>query len=170
MRSAVTIGAIVRVGNPGGPVPVSALLAELSPTRATKRIPDNEAENIGSQHQPDRVIDKPFEQLHGAPRLRCGSMIRFIPLDQSYGIRTVFDSSQDSVAGPHLPQELKYPPRFGPHHFVPIADVSRCSKRCARTSAYSITSSARASSIGGTSRPSALAVLRLMTNSNIVGS
>jgi hypothetical protein len=31
---------------------------------------------------------------------------------------------------------------------------------------YSITSSARASSVGGTSRPSALAVLRLMTNSN----
>src|SRR3979490_751379 len=36
-------------------------------------------------------------------------------------------------------------------------------------SIYSITSSARASSIGGTSRPSALAVLRLITNSNLVG-
>src|SRR6266516_2650328 len=34
---------------------------------------------------------------------------------------------------------------------------------------HSITSSARASSIGGTSRPSALAVLRLITNSNLVG-
>ena len=34
---------------------------------------------------------------------------------------------------------------------------------------HSITSSARASSDGGTSRPSALAVLRLMTNSNLVG-
>jgi hypothetical protein len=34
---------------------------------------------------------------------------------------------------------------------------------------YSITSSARASSVGGTSRPSALAVLRLMTRSNLVG-
>jgi hypothetical protein len=34
---------------------------------------------------------------------------------------------------------------------------------------YSITSSARASSVGGTSRPSALAVLRLMTSSNLVG-
>ena len=33
---------------------------------------------------------------------------------------------------------------------------------------YSITSSARASSVGGTSRPSALAVLRLMINSNLV--
>ena len=34
---------------------------------------------------------------------------------------------------------------------------------------YSITSSARASSVGGTSRPSALAVFRLMTSSNLVG-
>jgi hypothetical protein len=34
---------------------------------------------------------------------------------------------------------------------------------------HSITSSARASSVGGTSRPSAFAVLRLMTNSNVVG-
>src|ERR1700751_1358713 len=35
--------------------------------------------------------------------------------------------------------------------------------------AYSITSSARARSEGGTSRPSALAVLRLITSSNLVG-
>src|SRR5262249_58729885 len=34
---------------------------------------------------------------------------------------------------------------------------------------HSITSSARASSVGGISRPSALAVLRLMTSSNLVG-
>src|SRR5262245_59685432 len=37
------------------------------------------------------------------------------------------------------------------------------------TAAHSITSSARASSVGGTSRPSAFAVLRLITNSNLVG-
>src|SRR5262249_45099510 len=34
---------------------------------------------------------------------------------------------------------------------------------------HSITSSARASSVAGTSRPSALAVVRLMTRSNLVG-
>jgi hypothetical protein len=34
---------------------------------------------------------------------------------------------------------------------------------------YSITSSARASSVGGTVKPNAFAVLRLMTNSNLVG-
>src|SRR5262249_21826391 len=34
---------------------------------------------------------------------------------------------------------------------------------------HSITSSERASSVGGTSRPSAFAVLRLITSSNLVG-
>src|SRR5262245_40149890 len=34
---------------------------------------------------------------------------------------------------------------------------------------HSITLSVRASSVGGTSRPSALAVIRLMTRSNLVG-
>src|SRR5947209_14500373 len=43
---------------------------------------------------------------------------------------------------------------------VPTGDIGE---------SYSITSSARASSVGGTSRPSALAVLRLMTSSNFVG-
>src|SRR6516165_9467989 len=48
--------------------------------------------------------------------------------------------------------------------FVPKADkVHRSKKRC-----YSITSSAIESSPGGIVRPSALAVLRLMTNSNLV--
>src|SRR5262249_40370900 len=38
-----------------------------------------------------------------------------------------------------------------------------------RAAPHSMTSSARASSVGGTSRPSALAVLRLMASSNLVG-
>ena len=48
--------------------------------------------------------------------------------------------------------------------FVPKADILHCGRDC-----YSITSSARASSVGGISRPSALAVVRLMTRSNLVG-
>src|SRR5438045_1067640 len=40
--------------------------------------------------------------------------------------------------------------------------------QCSKKSSYSITSSARAESPGGTSRPSALAVFRLITNSNLV--
>ena len=42
-------------------------------------------------------------------------------------------------------------------------------KRDELAPSHSITSSARTSSVGGTSSPSALAVLRLMTNSNLVG-
>ena len=42
-------------------------------------------------------------------------------------------------------------------------------QRCGGCTPYSITSSARASSFGGTFRPSALAVLRLMTSSYLVG-
>ena len=49
--------------------------------------------------------------------------------------------------------------------FVPKADVSSRSK----AADYSITSSAIAISPGGKVRPSAFAVLRLMTNSNLVG-
>ena len=41
--------------------------------------------------------------------------------------------------------------------------------QCSKKQPYSITSSAVASSVGGTVRPNALAVFRLMTNSNLVG-
>src|SRR5262249_41862385 len=51
---------------------------------------------------------------------------------------------------------------------VPRSAITGC-EQSQQGSAYSITSSARASSIGGTSRPSALAVLRSITSSNLVG-
>ena len=41
--------------------------------------------------------------------------------------------------------------------------------RCSNERPYLITSSASESNVGGTSRPSALAVWRLITNSNLVG-
>ena len=44
-----------------------------------------------------------------------------------------------------------------------------CQSRRSKRHLYSITSSARESSVGGTSRPSALAVLRLITSSYLVG-
>ncbi len=46
---------------------------------------------------------------------------------------------------------------------IPCREL-RCSTEC-----YSITSSARARSVGGTSRPSAFATIRLTTRSNLVG-
>src|SRR5262249_28266666 len=48
--------------------------------------------------------------------------------------------------------------------FVPKADILHCEKE----RGYSITSSARERSVGGTSRSIAFAVLRLITSSNFV--
>src|SRR5262245_14422424 len=56
--------------------------------------------------------------------------------------------------------------RFLPSEAGPLLDAPASSWR---TTCHSITSSARASSVGGTSRPSALAVFRLITSSNFVG-
>jgi len=53
---------------------------------------------------------------------------------------------------------------FNDRRLVPIAAVSRCSKRYC----YSITSSARESRLSEILTPSALAVLRLITSSNLV--
>ena len=50
---------------------------------------------------------------------------------------------------------------------VQVAMSQKCQFRKSRD--YSITSSARARSIGGTLRPSAVAVLRLIDNLNFVG-
>ena len=49
--------------------------------------------------------------------------------------------------------------------FVPKADIPRCGEE----RRYSITSSAVASNVGGTSMPSAFAVFRLITKSNCDG-
>src|SRR5262245_16142174 len=58
-------------------------------------------------------------------------------------------------------------------HARRLSDSSRCARRrreqVQQVVAYSITSSARASRVGGTVRPSALAVLRLITSSYLVG-
>ena len=61
---------------------------------------------------------------------------------------------------PLYPRKRTCAVQLGDVRFVPIADIRAI---------YSITSSARASSDGGTVRPSALAVLRLITSSYLVG-
>ena len=58
--------------------------------------------------------------------------------------------------------------RIGLGSFVPIGDLSRCSNVGGQTYGYSMTSSASNWIELGTSMPSALAVCRLMTNSNLV--
>lgn len=61
--------------------------------------------------------------------------------------------------------------RFGrPHHSCRARpSCAPQEMTCARLYGYSTTSSARASSMGGTVRPSAFAVLRLITSSYLVG-
>ena len=59
------------------------------------------------------------------------------------------------------------PRRWASTRMTPWEISLHCSK--AKPRRHSITSSARASSIAGTSRPSALAVLRLITSSYLVG-
>src|SRR5262249_17194851 len=60
-------------------------------------------------------------------------------------------------------------PRLRPCHNRAACDSRAAEQRDERAPHHSITSSARASSVVGISRPSALAVARLMTNSNLVG-
>jgi hypothetical protein len=76
----------------------------------------------------------------------------------------------------------KKPAVISPPHWVCFASVNRLGgahrqfafvqaavSRCSKLHRYSITSSARASSVDGTSRPSVLAVFRLITSSYLVG-
>ena len=63
---------------------------------------------------------------------------------------------------------------LGDVRFAPESGHVRCTSRCPLSAnsghrVYSITSSARASSSGGTLRPSDLAVLMLIRSSNLVG-
>jgi len=62
---------------------------------------------------------------------------------------------------------MSAPPSYG--HSRPRAYVREVPRGCSKQGSYSIVSSASASSLGGTSIPSAVAVLRLITNSTLVG-
>jgi hypothetical protein len=56
-------------------------------------------------------------------------------------------------------------PKIFLQQYLPKADILRCGK----VATYSITSSARASTLVGILRPSAFAVLRLISSSYLVG-
>ena len=62
-----------------------------------------------------------------------------------------------------------YPPSRGPPELSELVFSLTQAQTGPSTTAYSITSSARASSNAGTLRPSAFAVLKLITSSNFVG-
>src|SRR5262245_40823776 len=69
------------------------------------------------------------------------------------------------------PRNVRFAPRSGRRADIDGRQVRARKRhmRCSNQHRYSITSSARASSVGGTSRPSAFAVLRFITRSNFVG-
>jgi hypothetical protein len=69
-----------------------------------------------------------------------------------------------TCSSPLIPQEQRESGHSGTSHSCQEATYA-----VQQITAYSITSSAMASSLSGTSRPSALAVLRFMTSSNLVG-
>src|SRR5262249_35512073 len=85
---------------------------------------------------------------------------------------------QPTLAAIEPPHHRPTPPRIvserrnhcsrGPSTTFATKSAKRRHSHCSRFS-YSITSSASASIVGGISRPSAFAVLRLMTRSNLVG-
>src|SRR6516164_11302668 len=77
------------------------------------------------------------------------------------GLRVVFGHCHDSGDPPHAVG------RLCPRSERPRSRAAE--QRDELASLYSITSSARASRVGGTSRPSALAVARLITSSTLVG-
>src|SRR6202022_2163200 len=84
------------------------------------------------------------------------------------------------IDGAGGPGQLRGPPHLALDFLDELADLGRCRLGCwrflrrfgrsiDRRGSHSITSSARATSVGGTSRPIAFAVLRLITNSNLFG-
>src|SRR5439155_2024889 len=96
-----------------------------------------------------------------APALRTG--VGHLP--RSENARGKLGRAGDVRCTTVLPPKADVHPRSCYVAFVPKAAVSNRSK----AAPYSITSSARASSVSGTVRPSALAVLRLITRSYLVG-
>ena len=105
----------------------------------------------------DNTIDLGMTSSGGPGRL-------YDRLAQAFGRKNLFMDVDHIPAGVDFVAHLIAPVLKGEIskfnvRFVPIADIA----------AYSINSSAVASSAGGTARPSALAVLRLITSSYLVG-
>ena len=69
----------------------------------------------------------------------------------------------------HLHRDGLPPSTFCRSPGAPVHSIKNRTMHRSKQQLYSITSSARARSVGGTVRPSAFAVLRLMTSSNLVG-
>src|SRR5262245_17653237 len=95
-------------------------------------------------------------------RLRDADCDRDVSIDR--GLRFLVGGGLPFIPGNLLPCDARRTPAS-----ARSALTSHANDRHAASRTYSITSLARASSVGGTSRPSARAVLRLIVNSYVVG-
>src|SRR5262249_5508624 len=137
------------------------LAVDVDRAGATLREPTSEARAMQRE-----VVTQRVKQRH----------VRIVDGDPD---RFAVDVQRFSLGHPVLPLLATMFYSMLPHSDAPARqETSRRSEGTATASAeqrdefpapHSITSSARASSVGGTSMPTALAVLRLMANSNLVG-
>src|SRR5262245_45997391 len=104
-----------------------------------------------------RLMAHPQMEEHTLSRSVNGSVVHYSKFDRRLAAvgqkRRFCLAGRTSALPPRAAQKRTLPNR----RFVPGADVSNRSENI-----HSITSSARASRVGGTSRPSALAVFRLI--------
>src|SRR5262245_1793569 len=122
--------------------------------------PDENHQDVGSDLV---VLGEILEAVLLGDNLGLGLDLRF------RGSRHVLVCADETLDLPLGESDLFHPGR----PFRPCRERPRCRRtadeRDELAPPHSITSSASARSIGGTSRPSVLAVLRLITSSNFVG-
>ena len=114
----------------------------------------------GYHHQAARVAKIPDREPRGVRARRPGRD------GQDHGKRK---GRRRPAADRPRPRRDPHHQRAGPAEGSGEAQGVRRKRRLPRQRDYSITSSALASSVAGSSRPSVFAVLRLMTSSNVVG-
>jgi hypothetical protein len=118
-------------------------------------------------------VDELSSRAPGASDLerRMGLTLRgvYVKLPNVKHLSIPHNRPGDSWAPQFIPsgksKELAHVDWFCVATFRVVAGAGRAAPICC----YSITSSARASSVGGTSRPNALAALRLITKLNLIG-
>ena len=118
-------------------------------------------EHWQSAHVAIRVANVELEIAAGCPSELVEPLHKC--RDPLLRLRVAFGEASEDSQLPH-PLGLLPPRRHRPRRRRAAEQGDELAAR-----RHSITSSARASSVGGTSRPSALAVLRLITSSYLVG-
>jgi hypothetical protein len=100
-------------------------------------------------------------------RHRCGTLPPQISIAEPAARPTSVHPAVSSLAGFRTPAPERMAPSVMGRH--PKTFTTAAVSNRSKAAHYSITSSARASRVGGTVRPSACAVIRFTTRSNLVG-